>query len=239
MQLAWFNILKRIYIFLRDGQMPYFLALLCFALVGWLVFLVGGSGQTESYNSMEAKVKIYKDDVRVFSKELANRNVEINQLRIKNKLNEKIIESLQRRFNALEKKSLEKEEITETYKRILLGKLSQGSVIIYGLEINPTANNDWNINAILTRFERKKKFKGSFYFNITTEEKEGNRLQYRLPEEKNIAIEFVNHLEVDETVSLSASASIVELNLVVLDNKGKEVVSETLILDDVIEASEE
>lgn len=221
---------KAFYFFVKDGRLSYLSSLLITALVAVLSFQLGSEITDEETRGLKQKATELEESVRLFAEQVTEQNSELNYLRAESQLDKKVIRHLQNRFNDLETEAISKTETTETYQNILLGKLSTG-FLIYALEIS-TGEAESKLSATLTKLDRRKQFKGRYYFEVVMQTEAGQNKSIFVPDEEGADIELVNHLEIEESVVLPTDEKLVEIKLQVFNSKKEVVASDSIQIEE-------
>ncbi|MCH9757819.1 MAG: hypothetical protein K0U19_01775 [Proteobacteria bacterium] len=199
-------------------------------LLSGLFFLLGKQHPQSDYRKLENQVEETKAEMRLFASEIARRNGLVNNIRAREKLNEKTIELLEEQIKKLETKNVQWQEKTTIYQHLLENKTSENvEIIIHALEINPDfARQGWELSAILVRQGKRKTFKGSYYFEFVTTDTDGNHTVNRLPESGNKKFDMTFYYEIKELIDLPQDINIDNIRIVILNQKEKQVTAAEL-----------
>ena len=214
----------------RYEQVPARRAAIYCVLLSGMFFFFGSHFPKSDYRLLKDDLADARDVARKFSKEVARQNSTLQNMRARDSLNQKTIELLNGRIHLLEKQSLHWQEQTAFYRHVLEDRPLGGEMLIHALDVHPNFTRQaWEVSAVLARPGKRKQFNGSYYLEVVREGEDGAPILLRLPAEGAQGLSMKFYHEIREDLNLPADSVIVNVRLVVLDDKGEEVVSEALV----------
>lgn len=195
-------------------------------LLSAICYLLGSYRPQAAYHHLEQSLQTSRQDMRGFANEIARRNGQMNNLRARDNLNKKTIALLGDRIENLETENIQRQEEVAFYRHVLESNTATGGeIIIHALEANPDfARQEWKINAILARPGKRKRFQGSYYFEVVYAGDSGQHVLLRLPPQGEQPFEMNLYHEIEMPLTtLPTTHTIEELRVVILNSKGAHV----------------